>query len=80
MRNTNSTASRPSGILIAAGDRPESVGAYRYSGEIALIAAALARGDRFADQRLRQRHQPAATEALHYAKDRQHQDAGSQGA
>src|SRR6202034_3691368 len=49
---------------IAARDRAESVGAHRDAGEIALIAAAFARRDRFADQRLRQRHQTAAAKPL----------------
>src|SRR5215471_7401986 len=49
-----------------------------WRGGIALIAAALARRDRFADERLRQRHEAAAAEALDRAKDRQHQDARRQ--
>ena len=59
---------------IAAGDRAEGVGAHRDRGEIALVARALARRDRLADQRLRQRHQPAAAEALQHAGERQQLD------
>ena len=58
----------------AAGDRPESIGADRDRGEIALIARPLARRDRFADQRLRQGHQSAAAEALQHARQRQQFD------
>src|SRR5262249_29115724 len=47
---------------IATSNRSEGIGAYGYPGEIALIAAALARRHRFTDQCLRQRHEAAAAE------------------
>ena len=45
-----------------------------------MIAAALARRNGFADQRLRQRHQPAATESLQHARRGQPVDGRRQGA
>ena len=59
---------------IAAGNRAERVRRDGDAGEIALIAAALARRDGFADQGLRQRHQPAAAETLQHAKQREQRD------
>ena len=53
---------------IAAGDRPERRRGDRYAGEIALIAAALARRNGLADQRLRERHQSTAAESLQHAR------------
>ena len=63
---------------IAAGDRAESVGADRDAGKIALIAAAFARRDRFADQSLRQSHQAAAAEPLQHAERGEKLDIGRQ--
>ena len=58
----------------AAGDRTERIGADRDRREIALIARALARRNRFADQSLRQGHQAAAAQALQNARQRQQFD------
>ena len=63
---------------ISAGDRAERAGRHRHAREIALIAPALARWNRLSDQRLRQRHQAAAAEALQHARGRQESDAGRQ--
>ena len=61
---------------IAAGDRSKCVGADRDRGEVTLVARPLARRECFSDQRLRQRHQPAAAQALQHAGQRQQLDAG----
>ena len=63
---------------VTAGDRAEGVGADRHAGEVALIAAALARRECFADQRLRQRHQSAAAKALQHARRGQELDVGGE--
>jgi len=59
---------------IAARNRTERIGDHCHRGEIALIARPLARRYRFTDQRLRQRHQPAAAEPLQQARQRQQFD------
>jgi len=61
---------------ISAGDRTERAGRDRNAREVALIAAAFARRNGFADQSLRQRHQAAAAETLQHARGRQEDDAG----
>jgi hypothetical protein len=60
---------------VTAGDRAERVGADRDAGEVALIAAALARRKHLPDQGLRQRHQAAAAKALQHPRHRQPFDA-----
>ncbi len=47
--------------------------------QISLVLAALARRHRLGDQRLRQRHQPTATEPLQQPRTRQHQDTARGG-
>jgi hypothetical protein len=47
-------------VKIPPHDRAEGVGPHRNGCQIALIACAFARRDRFSDQRLRERHEAAA--------------------
>ncbi len=81
-RNIDQENRRPTEMLgqIAAGHRPEGIGANRDGGEIALVARPLARRDRLPDQRLRQRHQPAAAKTLQQTGERQQFDRRRDGA
>ena len=61
---------------ISADHRAEYAGRHHHGGEVALVAGPLARRHALADQRLRERHQPAAAETLQHPRGGQHLDAG----
>ena len=62
----------------AAEHRPAHRGGREHRADIALVAAALARGNNVGDDGLRERHQPAAAEALEGARQHQLGHAGRQ--
>ena len=56
----------------ATNDGAKGAGGHNDRGKVSLIAGPLARRDGLADPRLRQRHQSAAAEPLHYAGGDEH--------
>ena len=92
-RSARISATSPSGRLIRKTERqpqcwvsqPPATGpkvrrGHEHRRHVALVAGALARRDHLADQRLRQRHQPAAAEPLQHARGGDRDDGGGEAA